>query len=178
MSDFQQALLMGGGIAALVLLTQVGRRVLDRRSLVRPLAVVGGVGYGYLSGAPTGHSELWLYGAGVGLGLVFAALATLFTGMERDAVTHKVMTVCGTGFVVTWVVALAARLVFVWEAEHNTGFRTQLGTFMYDHQIHEAAVAPFFVFWALTMVIGRVGANVVRAAHLPETLPVAEPVAV
>lgn len=167
MSDFQQAALIGGGIAAVVLASQLGRRDLTWHKVVYPLLSVLGVGYGYLAGAPTGRPELWLYAAGLGLGLLFAAAAAATTGVERDRVTGAVMTTCGAGFAATWLVALAARLVFIWAVEHDAGFREQVGTFMMGHQIHEAAIAPFFVVWALTMVVARIAAVLVRAGQEP-----------
>lgn len=167
MSDFQQAALIGGGIATVVIASQLGRRDLSWHKVVYPLLSVIGFGYGYLNGAPTGRPELWLYAAAIGLGLVFGAVATATTGMERDAATGKVMTTCGAGFVATWLVALAARLAFVWAAEHDMAFREQVGAFMMDHQIHEAAIAPFFVLWALTMVTSRLVAVLTRAGRLP-----------
>ncbi|HWC22539.1 MAG TPA: hypothetical protein VG502_09590 [Flexivirga sp.] len=173
MSDFQQALLISGGIAILVLLTQYGRRDFTTHSVLRPLGMIGGVGYFYLRGMPTDRSELWLYAAGLGLGLVCGAVATVFTGIERDPRTGKVMTVCGVGFAATWLVVVAARLAFVWEADHNSTFREHLGTFMANHQLHEASIAPFFVIWALAMVVSRVAANAVRAGQLPEAEPAA-----
>ncbi|MFC6706905.1 hypothetical protein [Flexivirga alba] len=181
MSDFQQALLISGGIAFFVLLTQYGRRAFTAHSMIRPLLTIVGVAFFYLRGMPTDLSELWLYAAGLGLGLVCGAVATVFTGIERDAKTGKVMTVCGVGFAATWLVVVAARLAFVWEADHNGTFRQHLGTFMMNHQLHEASIAPFFVIWALAMVLSRIAANAVRAGRLPQArqqlTQVKEPVA-
>lgn len=167
MSDFQQAALIGGSIATVVIASQLGRRDLSWHKVVYPLLSVVGFGYGYLHGAPTARPELWLYAAAVGLGLVFGALATATTRVDRDATSGKVMTTCGTGFVATWLVALAARLVFIWAVEHDMAFREQVGTFMMSHEVHEAAIAPFFVIWALTMVLARLAAVLVRAGRLP-----------
>ncbi|MBB2891722.1 hypothetical protein [Flexivirga oryzae] len=181
MSDFQQALLISGGIAVLVLATQWGRRAFSLHSVLRPLLMIVGVGFFYLRGMPTDRSELWLYAAGLGIGLLCGAVATVFTRIERDAVTGKVMTVSGVGFAATWLVVVAARLAFVWEAEHNLTFRAHLGSFMMHHQLHEAAIAPFFVIWALAMVVSRIAANAVRAGQLPQvpqrTVRVERPVA-
>lgn len=167
MSDFQQALLISGGIAILVLATGYGRRAFTVHSLIRPLIAVVTVSFFYLRGMPTDRSELWLYAAGLGLGLACGAVATVFTGIERDETTGKVVTVCGVGFAATWLAVVAARLAFVWEADHNGTFRQHLGTFMMNHQLHETSIAPFFVIWALAMVVSRIAANAVRADQLP-----------
>ena len=163
MSDFMQAALIGGGIAAAVFASQLGRRDLSWHKIVFPLLSVAGFGFFYLKDAPTGSAELVLYAAGVGLGLVFAAIATLTTRMDRDVVTGKVMTVCGAGFVATWLVALGARLGFIALADHDDAFRAHLGEFMLNHELHESSIAPFFVIWALTMVVARIAAVQVRA---------------
>ncbi|GGB36627.1 hypothetical protein GCM10011492_29220 [Flexivirga endophytica] len=168
MSDFQQALLISGGIATMVLATGYGRRAFTLHSLIRPLAAIVGVGFFYLRGMPTDRSELWLYAAGLGIGVVCGVVATVFTGIERDVRTGRVMTVCGVGFAATWLAVVAARLAFVWEAEHDLGFREHLGTFMMNHQLHESSIAPFFVIWALAMVVVRIAANAVRAGQLPQ----------
>ncbi|RNI22800.1 hypothetical protein [Flexivirga caeni] len=178
MSDFQQALLISGGIAAVVLATQYGRRALSTHAILRPLGMIAGVAFFYLRGIPTDRSELWLYAAGLGLGLLCGAVATVFTRVERDAATGKAMTVCGAGFVATWLVVVGARLLFVWEADHNAAFRMHLGQFMMNHQLHESSIAPFFVLWALTMVVSRIAANLLRAVRLPQVQPARELVAV
>jgi hypothetical protein len=167
MSDFTQAALIGGSISGMVILTQYGRRKLELRGILRSVGLVGGFGVYYGLGAPTGRPELWAYAVALGLGLVFAAIATAFTKVERDRVSGKVMTVCGVGFVATWVVALAARLVFVWCADYDGSFRTHLGEFMLNHHLESSVIAPFFLIWALTMVIGRIAATLVRSSHLP-----------
>lgn len=167
MSDLMQAALIGGGIAATVFASQLGRRDITWHKVAFPLLSVAGFGWFYLKGAPSGSSELALYAAGLGLGLLFAAVATLTTGMHRDLTTGKVMTVCGVGFVATWLVALGARLAFIALAEHDATFRAHLGEFMMSHQLHQSAIAPFFVIWALTMVVARIAAVLVRARRVP-----------
>lgn len=171
MSDFMQALLVSGGVAALMLITQYGRRTFTMHSMLRPLLVLPVVAFVYLRNVPTDNSELWLYAAGVGLGLVCGTATTVFTRVERDASTGKVMTVCGLGFAATWLLVVAARLAFVWEADNSAGFRQHLGQFMMNHQLHAASLAPFFVLWALVMVGSRVAANAVRAGRLPQPKP-------
>lgn len=171
MTDFQQAALVGGGIAAVVLAGQLGRRELTWHKIAFPLLSVLGFGYAYLGSAPTGRPELWLYAAAIVVGLAFAAVATATTDLVRDTRTGRLTTICGAGFVATWLTALAARLVFIWAVEHDAGFRSTVGTFMLQHQIHQAAIAPFFVLWALAMVVGRLVAVLLRARRL--TTPVA-----
>lgn len=167
MSDLAQAALIGGGIFLVVMAGQFGRRDLSWQKIVYPLVSIAVFGYSYLKDAPTATAGEWeLYGVALALGLCFAAVATLFTGMERDTTTGRVMTICGTGFVVTWAVALVARLIFIWSVNNVDAVHDQVGTFMLSHQIETRAIAPFFVIWALTMVVGRIVAIQVRAHKL------------
>jgi hypothetical protein len=55
------------------------------------------------------------------------------------------------------------RLGFIWAIENVGWAREQFGTFMFGHQISLDVIAPFFVIWALTMVIALVAG---RAATL------------
>lgn len=172
MSDFMQALLIGGGIFVAMLFTGLGRRALTTGAVVRPLVIVGIFAVTYLTSAPLSTGGEWgLYAAGVGLGLVFGGLAAYFTKVERDAETGKVMTVAGAGFATIWFIAMAARLVFVWAVTDIPAFRDQVGIFMMNHQIVASAIAPFFVIWALTMVVAKVASVQVRARRLPAASP-------
>lgn len=71
-------------------------------------------------------------------------------------------TTCGVGFV-----AVLARLAFVWAVENVGTIHDHFGLFMMNHQIEETAIAPFFVIWALTMVVARIIAIQLRASRLP-----------
>ena len=169
MSDLAQASLISGGLFAIVMLTQFGRRTLTFRMLLRPVLLAGGIGYYYLSDMPLKTSGEWtLYAAGLAVGLLFAAGTTLATRIEVDATTGKVVTICGAGFVAVWVLAVAARLAFVYSTDHISWVRENVGTFLADHRIEQAAIAPFFVIWALTMVVARVAA-VQIGAHQART---------
>lgn len=166
MSDFQQALLMSGGIAAFVLIMNLGTRAFERKALIRTMAICFGVGYGYLRHVPTGSHDIAAYVAAGVLALTFGASAIATTRVHWSASRAAVMTTCGVGFVAVWVLAVAARLGFIWEVEHNNGFRTWVGQFMMSHQIHETAIAPFFVIWALGMVAVRMAWVAYRASEL------------
>lgn len=165
MSDLAQAALISGGIFAVVMLTQFGRRANRTMSAVRPILMVALVGYGYLAGAPTDATSVKVYLAAVGVGLLFAAGAIATTRVEIDRHSGKAFTVCGLGFVAVWLVAVAARLVFIWLVENNVWARNEFGTAMITHHVDFAVIAPFFVIWALTMVLARVAVVQLRIRH-------------
>jgi len=179
MSDFMTALVISGSIFAVMMASQLGRREYTWHKVLTPVLSVAGFGYAYLRNIPTGGSSIWLYAVGIAIGAVFAVLATVSTGVERDSATGKLFTTTGAAFVATWLVAMALRVGFVWSVDNVGSFRNQVGTFMTGHQIAEASIAPFFVLMALTTVVGRVIAVQIRVSRLASAaLVAAVPVAV
>ncbi|MCX6470146.1 MAG: hypothetical protein NTW76_12640 [Corynebacteriales bacterium] len=155
MSDLSQAVEISGGIFALMMATQYGTRHFGLHKIAMPVLAVAGFGYAYLKDAPTDHNSIVLYLVGAGIGAVFGLLAYFATAMWADRSTGKIMTRCTTAFVSVWLVAMAARIGFVWAVSDNASFR-----------LTSDAIAPFFVIWALVMVVGRVIALSSRAARL------------
>jgi hypothetical protein len=173
MSDLTQAAAISGGIFVAVMATQYGRRQLTARTLVRPALMVVVFGWIYLWHAPLGSGgDLAAYGVALALGLLFGAAATLVTRVERGT-DGVVRTVTGPAFAAIWALAVVLRLAFIWGVENIEVVREHVGTFMFAHQISLDAIAPFFVIWALTMVISRMAvvtgrASALRAAHTDE----------
>lgn len=91
--------------------------------------------------APTGSRGEWeRFALGVAIGLVFGAIATLATRVELDG--PRVMTVCGAGFVATWSLTTAARLVFICASTHVPAVHDKVGELMFSHQVAASALAP------------------------------------
>ena len=169
MSDFVLSLVISGSIFALMMGTQFGRREYSVRRVLLPLAAIAYFGYTYLRDLPTSGNAIWLYAAGVLIGLLFGAWATVTTGVEKDASTGRLYTRTGAGFVVAWLVAMGVRVAFVYAVENVSSFRDHVGTFMVDHQLVEGAIAPFFVLMALTTVVSRIVAIRIRTSMLART---------
>ncbi len=169
MSDFVTSLVISGSIFAVMMLSQFGRRDYTWHKVLYPLVSVGIFGYSYLKDLPTVGNAVWLYVAGVVIGLAFAFWATVTTGVERDAASGKLYTRTGAGFVAAWLVAMALRIAFVYAAENVPSFREQIGAFMMNHQIVEGSIAPFFVLMALTTVVTRIAAIRIRMNRLGRT---------
>lgn len=165
MSDMQQALLISGAIFAVVVLSQCGTREYTWHKIAIPLLAVAGFGYSYLHAAPTSGPDLIVYAAGATIGVLFGIAAAACTGIRRDASTGRILTVSGIGFVAIWFVAMAVRIGFIWSVDNLASFRSQFGSFMFEHNIDMSAIAPFFVIMALTMVVVRVGTLGVRASR-------------
>jgi hypothetical protein len=162
MSDLTQAIVMSGGFFALMLITQFGTRTLSMHRILMSLGVVAGVGFAYLEKAPSDAHSLAAYAVAIGVGLVFAGLATASTRSWIDASTGKRMTQCGIAFLAVWALAMLARVAFVWAVTDVDPFRTWVGEQMASLHLTPAVIAPFFVIWALVMVGGRVAALIVR----------------
>jgi hypothetical protein len=165
MSEFVTALLISGGIFVMMMLTQLGRRKYEVARILIPIAVLAYFGWTYLHDAPLGGADLVVYGVAILIGAVFAVLATVTTKLEKDG-TGTIWTVTGVGFVITWLVGMALRVGFVWSVDNVDSFRNSFGRWIFENNISENAIAPFFVIMAIVMVLGRVAAVRIRAHRL------------
>ncbi len=168
MSELQQSVLISSAILASVLLSQLGTRRFTAHKVLLPLALVAAFGYGYLRSAPTDDPALVVYAVGGSIGALLGVVATAFTRIRRGD-EGIVETVCGVGFAATWILTAALRVAFVAAAEHDAGFRAQLGDFMRTHQLMPSVIAPFFVLMALATVLVRLALVGRRIAVLPRT---------
>lgn len=166
MSDLTQAVEISGGIFALMMATQYGTRHFGWHKIALPILAVSGFGYSYLKDAPTDHNSVALYLVGAAIGLVFGVLAYASTAMWADRTAGEIMTRCGGAFVAVWLVAMVARIGFVWAVSDIPTFQTWVGEHMMSMHLSTEAIAPFFVIWALTMVAVRVVGLVARSRAL------------
>lgn len=81
--------------------------------ILTSVAVVIGAGFSYLEKAPTDPHSLAAYAVAIGVGLVFAGLATASTRSWIDVSTGKRMTRCGIAFLAVWATAMLMRVAFV-----------------------------------------------------------------
>lgn len=169
MSEFLTSLVISGGIFAVIMATQFGRRDYTWHKVLVPLVSVGVFGYSYLHDMPTVGNAVWLYAVGVLIGLAFGVWATVTTGIEKNTRTSKLYTRTGAGFVTAWMVAVGLRVAFVYAAENVPSFRDQVGTFMMSHLLVENSIAPFFVLMALTTVVSRIVVIRIRMTRLGRT---------
>ncbi len=178
MSDLTQAVEISGGIFALMMATQYGTRHFGWHKIALPILAVSGFGYSYLKDAPTDHNSVLLYLVGAVIGIVFGALAYASTAMWSDRTTGQIMTRCGGAFVAVWLVAMVARIGFVWAVSDIPTFQNWVGEHMMSMHLTAEAIAPFFVIWALTMVAVRVVGLVSRSRALRTQLAATQGAAV
>jgi len=155
-------LIIFGGLAVLIIGTQVGRHSLTLRRFLIPVLVAGVVGFNYLHSVPTAGGaldfEVILTLAGVACG----ALAGLLMRVERDAQTGRIVTQAGAAFAALWIIVLGGRLAFGWAATNI--WQHQVMQFSIQHAItSSAAWTAAFVFMALAMVLTRTAIVAVRA---------------
>jgi hypothetical protein len=151
------------GIAALVIVTQMGRHAIGPRRFLLPILAVGFAGYHYLQSIPTAGGdldfELICTLAGIGFGLLAASLVRV----DRDATTGRLMMEAGVAYAAVWVTVFGCRLAFAWLATHV--WNHQIAQFSVQHAITSgAAWTAAFVLMALAMVVARTAALGIRTA--------------
>lgn len=151
-------------VLASVLGTDLGRREISKRRLLRPAIVAAVIVPMYLKHPATAGTglalELTLAGVGLLLGLGAAALLRT----RREAATGRVLTQGGAGYAALWTAVVGARLMFSYGAQH--WFSESLGRWMYQHSVTADALTDALVLMAIAMLLGRTGTLAVRKASL------------
>lgn len=163
----QQAILTSAAILAYVLLTQYGRRRFSGRTWLPAIIGVPIAAAVYLSRAPAHRYDVYLYLAAAAAGCGFGALATATTGVERDPLSGRLYTRCGSAFAAIWAVAMGTRVALIWALRDVPWFARTAGPFLRDHQIGRSAIAAAFVLMAVTMYGLRSAVIPVRVQQLP-----------
>jgi len=109
--------------------------------------------------------EVALAAAGIVLGLVVAALITVYRSPE----TGKPVTGAGAGYVAVWIVVIGARAAFSYGSFH--WFGPQLGRWMISNAVTADAITDALVFMAVAMVVTYTIVLAVRARFLPALTP-------
>jgi hypothetical protein len=164
-------IIMFAGIAAAIIITQMGRHPVTLRRFLLPMAIAAAVAYRYLQTFPTGGGaltfELILMISGVVLGGVAASLIRI----ESDGQTGKLILEAGLVYAAVWIVVFGGRLGFAWAATHP--WRHQVAQFSIAHALPSAAWTDGFILMAVSMVLARtlvVGGRVLAAGR-PAAVP-------
>lgn len=164
------ALIMGGILLALVLLTQVGRHRHNLILGILPFVSCGVIAALYFGGGvtvSTPNITAGLVGTAIGVAFGGGLIATMRVGWNPE--TGRVETRAGVPYLLVWLVALVGRIVFVWALEHVHTFARHVGEFMARHHLTEDGVGLFFVLMALTMVALRAAAVLWQSRRLHRT---------
>ena len=155
------ALILTAVILTGVFLSDLGRRAVGGRRLRRPLIIAGIAGSMYLTAFATGGAGLALELAGAGMGAVLGLLAASFMHVEHDAKNGEVFTRAGVGYALIWIATAAARLAFIYGAQH--WFSASLDSWMLAHHITPDVLTNALVLEALAMTTARTVSLFVRS---------------
>ena len=148
-------------VLVLLVIPQVRGVRMNLRSLLLPLVAVGAAAAYYLKSVPTAGHDVALDLALGAVGLALGVLCGLATRVHRDTTGHLVSK---AGFIAAalWIVGMAARTVFVYEANH--GGAQAIINFSRTNQITGAAAwTAALVLMALVQVLARMAALRIKA---------------
>jgi hypothetical protein len=147
------AIILSIAILFAVFSSDLGRRAITTRRLLRPLLVAGGAGALFLSAVATSGDGLAIELAGLGAGAVLGLFAASFMRVDHDQVQGTTFTQAGIGYALIWVTTIAARLAFIYGTEH--WFSQSLNSWLLAHQITGDALTDAVVVMALAMTTAR-----------------------
>ena len=151
------------GLAAYIIVTQLGRHPMSLRRLLTPILLTVGVAIYYLKSVPTAGGDLDFELICVLAGAGFGLLAASVVRVERSADNGKIMTQAGLAYAAIWLLVLGGRLAFAWAA--GNPWRQAVGQFSISHAITgEAAWTAAFILMALAMVAARTALLAARVA--------------
>jgi hypothetical protein len=155
------ALILSLAIIAGVLFSDLGRKAVTHRRLMRPLIIVGVAGATYLSALATSGTGLAIEIAGAAVGAVLGLGVGALMRVRRDERDGGVLTQAGFGYAAVWVTVIGARLAFIYGSTH--WFAHSLGSWMLANQVTEAALTDALVLMALAMTGARTLSLIVRS---------------
>ncbi|GAA2433542.1 hypothetical protein GCM10010191_54680 [Actinomadura vinacea] len=155
MSPLVTTMVVSGIVLAIIFASDLGRREVTAMRLARPLVVVGAVLVVFVGSVPHEGNDLALQLTGAGLGVILGLVAGAMLPAHAEP-SGKVFTIAGWAYALFWVAVTAARILFVYGAEH--WFLKAIIEFCVNYRISGPDVfSNAFVFLALTMVLARTG---------------------
>jgi hypothetical protein len=165
MSSLTQAMIINAIVLFAVLEADLGpHRKVGRLRIVRPLLMAGAIVPLYLTALTTHGTGLSLEIAGAAAGLLLGLVATMLMKVYRSPKTGKPASRAGFGYAALWIGVIGARAAFSYGSSH--WFRSQLGTWMNNHDVSVSAVTNTLVLMAVAMVLTRTIGMAVRARAL------------
>ena len=155
------ALILTVAILFGVFASDMGRRAITTRRLVRPLIIAGVAGATYLAAFATSGAGLAIELAGAGVGAALGLLAASTMRIEHDGDSGTVFSTAGVSYLAIWIAAAAGRLAFIYCSSH--WFSSDLGSWMLAHHVSTAALTNGLILLALAMTTARTLSIVVRS---------------
>jgi len=170
MSTLMDAEIVNAIVLAAVLEGDLGaHRKITKFRILRPILTTAFVVPLFLQKVTTHGNgltlEVGLAAAGIALGLVAAALMTVY----RSPGTGGPVSRAGAGYAALWIAVVGARAAFSYGSFHWYG--PQLGHWMVAHAVTANAITDALVFMAVTLVLTRTIALAARARQLPALIP-------
>jgi hypothetical protein len=150
-------------VLASVLHTDLGRKEVNVRRLLRPALIAVVIVPLYVKHIATAGSGLTLEIAGAAAGLLLGLVAAALLPVRRDPATGTVTSHAGAGYAALWTAVIGARMAFAYGSEH--WFSTSLGHWMYTDRITADALTDALIFMAIAMLVARTGGLAARAAR-------------
>jgi hypothetical protein len=165
--------LLNLGLLVWILWANLGTRAVTRTRLLLPVAVVAGVGAGYLQNVPTLGNDVTLEVVLATAGVLLGIVSGLLVGVRRDG--ERLVMRAGAGYAALWIAVVGGRIAFAYGADH--WFGPQIARFSRQHLITGSdAWTAAFVLMALAMVLTRVvvtGVRVLRTSRAAQHAPAA-----
>jgi hypothetical protein len=155
------AIIITAAILFGVLISDLGRRAVTTHRLIRPLIVAGAAGALYLTAFATSGTGLAIELAGAGTGVLLGLLAAGLMRVEREPATGTTSTRAGIGYALIWIATAAARLAFIYGANHS--FAASLDSWMLTHHVTADALTDALIVMALAMTSARTLSLTVRS---------------
>ena len=147
-------------VLASVLGTDLGRREISKRRLLRPMIAAAVIVPMYLKHPQTAGTGLVLELTLAGLGLLLGLAAAALLRTDTEPGTGAVFTHGGAGYAALWTAVVGARLAFSYGAQH--WFSESLGRWMYQHSVTVDGLTDALVLMAIAMLLGRTGTLALR----------------
>ncbi|MER8058036.1 hypothetical protein GTY81_17820 [Streptomyces sp. SID8366] len=162
MSGIGQAMIINGVVLFAVLEADLGpHRTIGRFRVLRPVLTAAVIVPFFVKGLTTTGYGLALELAGLLAGLLCGLLAARGMRVYTSPRTGRPVSRAGWGYAAVWCVVIGARAAFSYGSEH--WFPVQLATWMGTHRISADALTDALLLMAVTMMLTRTSALVVRA---------------
>ncbi|GIE89894.1 DUF1453 family protein [Actinoplanes regularis] len=173
MSDaMREALLVSGGLLAIVLLTQVGKHRFGWIKWGISMAFVGYLYWDTYNRTELSAPNVTAGALGILIGTVIGILLMRVMRVYRQADNQRVYTKAGWAYLGIWLAVLLARTAFLYALENWDAFADRFGHWMIEQRLDSDGIAAFFVLMAMTMVGYRTMVCLIRWRRL-EQIPAA-----
>ncbi|GEM85718.1 hypothetical protein [Meiothermus granaticius] len=161
-------LVLNLSLLALMVLTQLGERRLDRWTYLRPALITTGVAFFFLGSLPLQGGNGAMYLLASAAGALFGLLALALMDVRWSGDQGQIVIRAGWGYAAVWIGVIGGRMLFAELATH--AWASQVGRFSYEHGITGAeAWRAAFVLMALSMIVARTLGLALRARLLAQS---------